>query len=892
MGTVGQVLTSTGASSLPIWTSFGTGLFTPGSVIFAGATGALTQDNANFFWNDTLNVLSTANLQVAGGTLPNSAIAQFAPNLATFKYGVALTNVTSGLRAAWTFNDGLFSTTVADVSGIGNTLNLINPQTFGWVPGNTYQNAGKFDGVNSYGQSSNSSGFSTGNASRTLSAWFKWSAGGVILTYGNATTPRDITIMAYANRPAVFTNGLTDGYYINTILDSNWHHIAFVHNSVGNVNTLYFDGVASAMTQVGAGFTTLNTTSGIATVGIYGDGSTSPFNGSIQDARVYNTALTAGNITTIYNFRPAYNAIGVGTTTPQYMFDVNGTMSANKIVFGDTTAPNANILNGIGNAHFINGNLTQAYLALEPYGVYGIGSGAGGAGGYFTDYGGSFTASLGDNSNGYAGGFADGSGNTAHLADGTNAGIFTDTIGNTITLGNGVNAALLYGGLYGVYSSASAGYMAGHFDDSSSNLVELATNGNGGSYAIKATGLSLISVLGNDSFNVTSTFGDSVGSRYHAANFDSGEGYYASFGTQNTVGNVSGGSAGYLQDGVGNSVSIADGTYATNITGWVNIVSNSSDFNASFADDTDGWSGNFYDSSGFSVTLANSQKALWSADGYSTTILNDGIASFKSKEDFSDLWFRVRSTNPNTTNLSANSDGTNKDYAFAAVANLQYDLEEDLFNFQFSPNDSTTGLSMSNSVIWNLDTGIWDFYYATNFHGQIFADSIVNVGGIPAIEPSGSTILYFGSTGITSILMDTINVPSLSPSSAVGTDSSRNLISISVPVFGVNGIVGLTNQSADIASTALTSGSGIYNVECILQDTTADLTAGAVILTLSWTDGAGATTATATQLLTGTGRQTVNIPVHVASGNLTFAVTHTGIFGSAKYALYIRVLTL
>ena len=34
-----------------------TSSFTPGSVIFAGSTGELAQDNANFFWNDTLNAL-------------------------------------------------------------------------------------------------------------------------------------------------------------------------------------------------------------------------------------------------------------------------------------------------------------------------------------------------------------------------------------------------------------------------------------------------------------------------------------------------------------------------------------------------------------------------------------------------------------------------------------------------------------------------------------------------------------------------------------------------------------------------------------------------------------------------------------------------------------------
>lgn len=44
------------AVDIPISTFIG-GPFTPGSVIFAGAGGTLAQDNANFFWDDTLNRL-------------------------------------------------------------------------------------------------------------------------------------------------------------------------------------------------------------------------------------------------------------------------------------------------------------------------------------------------------------------------------------------------------------------------------------------------------------------------------------------------------------------------------------------------------------------------------------------------------------------------------------------------------------------------------------------------------------------------------------------------------------------------------------------------------------------------------------------------------------------
>lgn len=101
--------------------------------------------------------------------------------------------------------------------------------------------------------------------------------------------------------------------------------------------------------------------------------------------------------------------------------------------------------------------------------------------------------------------------------------------------------------------------------------------------------------------------------------------------------------------------------------------------------------------------------------------------------------------------------------------------------------------------------------------------------------------------------------------------------------------VSLTAQAADIAATNLATVAGLYRVSYSLQDTTSDVTAGAVTLTLAFTDGAGSTSTTAVQTLTGLGRQSGSIYLQLASGNLTYATTHTGLFGTAKYALYISV---
>lgn len=99
--------------------------------------------------------------------------------------------------------------------------------------------------------------------------------------------------------------------------------------------------------------------------------------------------------------------------------------------------------------------------------------------------------------------------------------------------------------------------------------------------------------------------------------------------------------------------------------------------------------------------------------------------------------------------------------------------------------------------------------------------------------------------------------------------------------------VSLTNQGADITATNMTSTAGTYLLSYAVECTTADAAAGAVTVTFRWTDGAGATSVANTALvLTAVGRATGTAIVRSASGNITYEAAHTGIYGTAKYAVY------
>lgn len=102
--------------------------------------------------------------------------------------------------------------------------------------------------------------------------------------------------------------------------------------------------------------------------------------------------------------------------------------------------------------------------------------------------------------------------------------------------------------------------------------------------------------------------------------------------------------------------------------------------------------------------------------------------------------------------------------------------------------------------------------------------------------------------------------------------------------------VTLLEQAADISPTAFvnTSDPGFYRVNYYLVTTAADAAAGTVTLTVGWTDYVQAQTVDSITLdLTALGDRIPGAPVSVvvAADAITYAVTHTGSYGTARFDL-------
>jgi len=165
------------------------------------------------------------------------------------------------------------------------------------------------------------SGLPTGD--RTMSVWFNTSANEVwwqnsgIIQYGTNSSLADIG------------NVLVAGNWLNsvTINDGKWHLATLTvayNGSWPSTWRIYLDGVQVAQSSVCYQDTTLNGTLSI------GGGAYGLFNGSIDDVRIYNRALSADEITANYN----------STNSPSTFYGVGSDQGGGGVATGFMTTMN------------------------------------------------------------------------------------------------------------------------------------------------------------------------------------------------------------------------------------------------------------------------------------------------------------------------------------------------------------------------------------------------------------------------------------------------------------------------------------------------------------------------------------------------------------------------
>lgn len=207
--------------------------------------------------------------------------------------------VTSGLVGHWKLDENT-GTTAADASGSGNTGTLLNGPT--WASGKV-SNSLNFDGVDDYISVGTPSALSL-STTGTLSAWIKTNTSTFYpVIVGNADFVNDsrgyllaLDSSGHARIELCSASAFKNVDSSATYLDGNWHHITGTWD--GTTIRLYVDG-----SEVASSSQDVTPVSGVypVTMGKDPNQSTSYFVGLIDDVRIYNRALTVGEISQIYN---------------------------------------------------------------------------------------------------------------------------------------------------------------------------------------------------------------------------------------------------------------------------------------------------------------------------------------------------------------------------------------------------------------------------------------------------------------------------------------------------------------------------------------------------------------------------------------------------------------
>ena len=227
--------------------------------------------------------------------------------------------LSNGLVGYWTFDGAVTNWATGqtqDISGNGNTGQLVNMSTSTSPVAGKIGQALTFDGSSSYVSTATNQGNGSSLQTITLSVWFKTTAAIGNKIVGLEDTQTGTGSSAYDREIYIGSNGKVYGYvydggeeYVTstaTYTDGKWHH-AVVTIAVNSAMKLYVDGILQQATPIGVPCSTYPTS--YWRIGSYleahGNGASGYFNGTIDDVRIYNRALSATEVKQLYTLGAA-----------------------------------------------------------------------------------------------------------------------------------------------------------------------------------------------------------------------------------------------------------------------------------------------------------------------------------------------------------------------------------------------------------------------------------------------------------------------------------------------------------------------------------------------------------------------------------------------------------
>jgi hypothetical protein len=215
------------------------------------------------------------------------------------KYSAKASTLTPGIRdkglvGYWKFEEGS-GTTAYDSSGNGNNGTWSGTGTH-YTTGKVGSYSGQFATTTSDYVVTPTSNLFAFSGDFTLSGWFYIpQLPSTYFVYKASATSGGLSALIGPNRFSVGKSLISENVIISyTPPTSQWFYLVFVRS--GATVYCYYNG-----TQIGSGTFTWSYPAGNTIIGIDGNYASYPFNGLIDDVRIYNRALSSAEISAIYN---------------------------------------------------------------------------------------------------------------------------------------------------------------------------------------------------------------------------------------------------------------------------------------------------------------------------------------------------------------------------------------------------------------------------------------------------------------------------------------------------------------------------------------------------------------------------------------------------------------
>jgi len=243
--------------------------------------------------------------------------------------------MTNGLVGYWKFDETATTTGAIDWSGNNNTGTYYNHAT---TTAGKFGTAGSFDGTDDYVDIGTNSALNFGTGNFTLSAWLKRDGDSPGDDYGGAVVSKGSYSSGLAGYSILVSDDgntlsghirqsdntqYTIGSYIVT--DGYWYLATLVRNATDHKVSFYVNGnLVDSQTETSI-LNLSNSESfrigGLSELGV----NKREFDGSIDETRIYNRALSAREISDLYNYAPG--PVGwwkMDERSGQYAYDSSG----------------------------------------------------------------------------------------------------------------------------------------------------------------------------------------------------------------------------------------------------------------------------------------------------------------------------------------------------------------------------------------------------------------------------------------------------------------------------------------------------------------------------------------------------------------------------------------